>query len=270
MTDTFRFSGALPRRDRIIVAALLLLVAALAWAFTIDHAGRMDAMEAAMWRDMNMSMNGMEPSWTPLDALLLFVMWSAMMAAMMVPGAAPMVAAFATINRRRRERAALYVPTAIFLAGYVVAWTGFSILATALQWLLQTTGLLTTMMQSASPYFSATLFIAAGLYQFSPLKERCLNYCRSPDGFILSEWRDGAFGAMIMGLRHGLFCMGCCAALMVLLFAVAVMDLRWVAGLTVLVTAEKLLPGAKFWRTAIGVALLMAGAGFVLAAFKAA
>jgi predicted metal-binding membrane protein len=269
MTESSGMAGAVTRRDRVIVAGLLLLVAALAWAFTIGQASRMDAMDAAMWRDMNMSMNGMEPSWTPIGAVLLFVMWSAMMAAMMVPGAAPMVAAFATINRRRRERSAPHVPTAIFLLGYLIAWVGFSLIATALQWLLQATGLLTTMMQSASYYFSAVLFLAAGLYQFSPLKEHCLVYCRSPDGFILSEWRDGAPGAMIMGLRHGLFCMGCCAALMVLLFAVAVMDLRWVAGLTVLVTAEKLLPGAKLWRVAIGVVLIAAGAGFAFAAFTA-
>jgi predicted metal-binding membrane protein len=269
MSETSEMAGAPTRRDRPIVGGLLVLVAALAWAFTIDQANRMEAMDAAMWRDMNMSMNGMEPSWTLVDALLLFVMWSAMMAAMMVPGASPMVAAFATINRRRRERSAPHVPTAIFLLGYLVAWAGFSLIATALQWLLQITGLVTTMMQSASLYFSAALFLAAGLYQFSPLKEHCLAYCRSPDGFILSEWRDGALGAMIMGLRHGLFCMGCCAALMVLLFAVAVMDLRWVAGLTVLVTAEKLLPGAKFWRVAIGIALIAAGAGFAFAAIKA-
>jgi predicted metal-binding membrane protein len=261
--------GAQTRRDLIIVAGLLAFVTALAWAFTIHQAHVMDAMEADMWRDMNMSMNGMESSWTLADASLLFVMWSAMMAAMMVPGASPMVTAFATINRRRRERAALCVPTAIFLTGYVIAWAGFSIVATAMQWLLQKTELLTTMMQSASYAFSAVLFLAAGFYQFSSLKERCLNYCRSPDGFILSEWRDGTLGAMIMGLRHGLFCMGCCAALMALLFAVAVMDLRWVAGLTVLVTAEKLLPGAKFWRVAIGVALIAAGAGFAFAAIKA-
>jgi predicted metal-binding membrane protein len=180
-----------------------------------------------------------------------------------------MVMAFATINHRRRERAAPYVPTAIFLLGYILAWAGFSALATALQWLLQEAGLLTTMMQSASYYFSAALFLAAGLYQFSPLKERCLNYCRSPDGFILSEWRDGAPGAVIMGLRHGLFCMGCCAALMVLLFAVAVMDLRWVAGLSVLVTMEKLLPGARLWRVGIGAGLLAAGFGFAVVALKA-
>ncbi len=269
MSETSEMAGAPTRRDRLIVGGLLVLVAALAWAFAIDQANRMEAMDAAMWRDMNMSMNGMEQSWTPVDALLLFVMWSAMMAAMMVPGASPMVAAFATINRRRRERSAPHVPTAIFLLGYLVAWAGFSLIATALQWLLQITGLVTTMMQSASLYFSAALFLAAGLYQFSPLKEHCLAYCRSPDGFILSEWRDGALGAMIMGLRHGLFCMGCCAALMALLFAVAVMDLRWVAGLTVLVTAEKLLPGAKFWRVAIGIALIAAGAGFAFAAIKA-
>src|SRR6185503_20460985 len=108
-------------------------------------------------------------------------------------------------------------------------------------------------------------FLAAGLYQFSPLKQRCLALCRSPAGFILSEWRDGALGAAVMGLRHGLFCLGCCAALMVLLFAVAVMDLRWVAALAILVTAEKLLPGAKYWRVGIGVAMLAVGAAFAIA-----
>ena len=252
-----------------MVVALVVLVATSAWAFMVHQAMRMDEMEAAMWRDMNMSMNGMEPSWTPIDILLLFVMWSAMMAAMMVPGAGPMITAFATINRRRRERSAPYVHTTVFLLGYLIAWAGFSMLATALQWLLQMTGLLTTMMQSASFYWSAALFLAAGLYQFSPLKERCLTYCRSPDGFILSEWRDGKSGAVIMGLRHGLFCMGCCAGLMLLLFAVAVMDLRWVAALTALVTAEKLLPGPVFWRVAIGVGLLAAGLTCLAMAWRA-
>jgi predicted metal-binding membrane protein len=242
-------ASPLPRHDRIVVAALVLLVAALAWAFTVHQAMMMDEMEAAMWRDMNMSMNGMEPSWTLFDALLLLAMWSAMMAAMMVPGASPMIAAFATINRRRRERNAPYVPTAVFLLGYLIAWTGFSILATALQWLLQMTGLLTTMMQSASYAWSAALFFAAGLYQFS-------------------EWRDGGLGAMVMGLRHGLFCMGCCAGLMLLLFAVAVMDLRWVAALTALVTAEKLLPGPAFWRVAIGAGLLAASLACVFLGWR--
>ena len=258
MTSGPGSASSFPRHDRIVVLALVALVAAFAWAFMVHQAMRMEEMEAAMWRDMNMSMNGMEPSWTPVDALLMLAMWSAMMAAMMVPGASPMMTAFTTINRRRRERSAPFVPTAVFLLGYLIVWTGFSISATTLQCLLQKAGLLTTMMQSASHYWSAALFLAAGLYQFSPLKETCLTYCRSPEGFILSEWRDGNLGAVIMGVRHGLFCMGCCAALMLLLFAVAVMDLRWVAALTALVTAEKLLPRPTFWRIAIGVGLLAA------------
>jgi len=260
--------GALSRHDRSIVLTLLLMVASLAWALTVRQAAQMQEMEAAMWRDMNMSMNGMEPSWTPLDVVLVFVMWSAMMAAMMIPGASPMITAFAIINRRRRERHAPYVPTAAFLLGYLLAWAQFSVAATALQWLLQMWGLLTTMMQSASSYWSGALFFAAGLYQFSPLKERCLTYCRSPAGFILSEWRDGRLGAARMGLRHGLFCMGCCAGLMLLLFAVAIMDVRWVAALTALVTAEKLLLGPVFWRVAIGASLLAAGLACVMLAWR--
>jgi predicted metal-binding membrane protein len=268
--------GASPARalaaawhERAVVILLLAAVSVLAWTYTAHQAHLMNEMDAAMWRDMDMSMKGMEPSWSPLDAFLLFVMWTVMMAAMMVPGTAPMVMAFATINRRRRERGALSVPTAIFLAGYLAVWAGCSILATALQWLLQRLDLVTTMMQSGSYYLSAALFVAAGLYQFSPLKQACLAYCRSPDGFILSEWRDGTLGAAIMGARHGLFCLGCCAALMVLLFAVAVMDLRWVAALAVLVTAEKLLPGARFWRLGIGAVLLAAGMAFAVAGLRA-
>lgn len=260
----------LPRRDRIIVSGLLLLVGALAWAFTVHQSIRMDEMDAAMWRDMNMSMNGMEPTWNAIDAVVLFVMWSAMMAAMMIPGASPMITAFATINHRRRARAAPYVPTTAFLLGYLIVWAGFSVMATALQWLLQKLGLLTTMMQSSSYYWSAALFGAAGLYQLSPLKETCLAYCRSPDAFVLTEWRDGALGAVVMGLRHGLFCMGCCAALMLLLFAVAVMDLRWVVALTVLVTSEKILPGAKVWRLAIAALLMAIAIGFALAGWRSA
>jgi predicted metal-binding membrane protein len=270
-TDRNHKGGGAPTRlDLVIVIAMLLCITALAWTYTVYQANLMNEMEAAMWRDMNMSMNGMEQPWTPLHALLLFVMWTAMMAAMMVPSTSPMVAAFTSIYRRRRERGASYVPTAIFLAGYLIVWAGFSILATASQWLLQRFGLVTTMLQSASYFLSAALFLAAGLYQFSPLKEMCLTYCRTPDRFILSEWREGALGAAIMGLRHGLFCLGCCVALMALVFAIAVMDLRWVAALAALVTTEKLLPGAKFWRLGIGVSLMAAGVGFALVGWSAA
>jgi predicted metal-binding membrane protein len=268
--DNVTSADTLPRRDRIIVSGLLLLVAALAWVFTVHQSIRMDEMDAAMWRDMNMSMNGMEPSWNAIDVIMLFPMWSAMMAAMMVPGTSPMITAFATINHRRRAREAPSVPTVAFLLGYLIVWSGFSVVATALQWVLQTLGLLTTMMQSSSYYWSAALFGAAGLYQLSPLKETCLAYCSSPDVFVLTEWRDGTLGAAVMGLRHGIFCMGCCAALMLLLFAVAVMDLRWVIALTVLVTSEKILPGAKLWRLTIAALLMAIALGFALAGWKSA
>src|SRR5690242_14108168 len=142
--------SALSRRDRAAVFILLIVIGGLAWLYTLHHARTMDAMEAAMWRDMNMSMNGMAPSWTRLDIALMLGMWSAMMAAMMLPGSAPMVGAFAAINRSRRERGAAYVPTAIFIGGYLAVWALFSALAVLLQWVLQRSGLLTTMMQSAS------------------------------------------------------------------------------------------------------------------------
>jgi predicted metal-binding membrane protein len=261
--------ASLPLRDRLALGALLVAVTALAWAFILHQAYVMQEMDAAMMRDMAMPMNDMEASWSPIDAALTFAMWTVMMAAMMVPAATPMIAAFAAINRRRRERAP-YVPTAIFLSGYVLAWSAFSAVATALQWLLQRTGLLTTMVESASTGLSAALFVLAGVYQFSPLKQTCLAYCRSPQAFVLTEWRDGAVGAVIMGLRHGLFCTGCCAALMILLFAVAVMDLRWVAALAVLVTAEKLLPGAGYVRMGIGIVLVAIGACFAVVAWRGA
>jgi predicted metal-binding membrane protein len=260
---------ARPQRQRAIVVGLVVLVGLAAWAFTVHRARVMNEMDAAMWRDMNMSMNGMEPSWTLPDAALVMLMWTAMMAAMMLPGALPMVSSFATINARRRERGAAFVPTSAFVLGYLTVWTGFSGLAAALQYVLQRADLLTTMMQSSSYRLSATLFLLGGLYQFSSLKDRCLSLCRSPEGFILSEWRDGGAGAVIMGLRHGLFCVGCCAALMLLLFAVAVMDLRWVALLTATVCAEKLLPGHRAWRNGIGASMLAIGVALGVIALRA-
>ena len=192
-------------------------------------------------------------------------MWVAMMAAMMLPATYPMVSAFMTINRRRREREAPYVPTIWFVLGYLLAWSVFSIVAVALQWGLQQSGLLNAMGESASRTLSGVLFLAAGLYQWTPLKDACLALCRSPEGFVLTEWRDGHAGAVIMGLRHGLFCVGCCAALMLLLFAVAVMNLLWVAALTALVMAEKLLPFGRKLRHPIGAALVAAGIWFLVA-----
>ncbi len=248
-------SAGILMRDRIVLAAGLALVCSLAWAFTILEA------------------QGMEPSapapWNVGQFAAVFVMWIVMMGAMMLPAVAPMVDAFATINRRRRERDAPFVATTFFTSGYLLAWSGYSALATAAHWGLERVGLLDTLMQSTSLGLSGGLFLAAGLYQWTPLKEVCLTRCRSPAGFVLTEWRDGGAGAIVMGLRHGGYCIGCCAALMALLFAVAVMSLAWVAALTVVVLIEKLLPGAAFWRHAIGAALTVTGLVLIIRALFA-
>lgn len=234
----------LSRRDRLVIATGLAVVCVLAWLTTAHHA--MMGPEMA------------PPTWTLSSVLLVFGMWLTMMAAMMVPAAFPMISAFAAINRRRQEQDEPYVATAVFLLGYVLAWGAFSAVATVAQAVLQATGLLSGRLEGA-PIFGAVLFVAAGLYQWSSLKQACLTRCRTPVAFILSEWRDGPAGAVVMGLMHGAYCMGCCAALMALLFAVAVMDLRWMAALTVLVSAEKLLPWPNFWRHAIAIGLVAAG-----------
>ncbi|MFN0299067.1 MAG: DUF2182 domain-containing protein [Burkholderiales bacterium] len=248
MAQAFEEKSLSPRflsRDRVVLATGLALVCALAWAFTILAAQEME-------------LSAPRP-WSIGQFVMVYVMWVVMMGAMMLPAVAPMVDSFVTINRRRRERDAPYVATAFFIGGYLLAWSGYSAIATIAHWGLERAGLLDTLMQSTSLGLSGALFLAAGLYQWTPLKEVCLTRCRSPIGFVLSEWRDGVLGAIVMGLRHGGYCIGCCAVLMALLFAVAVMSLPWVAALTVLVMIEKLLPGEAFWRHAIGAVLTLTG-----------
>ena len=177
---------------------------------------------------------------------------------MMLPSAAPMILTFATVNARRRARAQPWVPTALFVAGYVLAWGGFSIAATLAQWGLESVALVSPMAMSVtSARLGGVLFLAAGLYQLTPLKHACLIACRSPFDFVVNRWRDGAAGALRMGLEHGLSCLGCCWILMALLFAVGVMNLLWVAVLAAVVLIEKLFP-LGVWMARIGGVLLAA------------
>lgn len=245
--------------DKLVVGTGLALMAVLSWAFTAHQAHMMVHMDHSQMTT---------PGWSLRDAGLLLAMWTVMMIAMMTPAIGPMVTAFATINRRRRARKAPYVGTAVFVAGYLLAWIGFSAAATIAQLALHGIGSLDPMMMQTSSAVTAVLCLIAGLYQFSPLKDVCLTRCRSTDGFILSEWRDGAAGAVIMGLRHGLFCIGCCTPLMLLLFGGSVMDLRWVAALTIIVMLEKLLPRPDIWRRIIGGALLSAALWLAFQGFR--
>jgi predicted metal-binding membrane protein len=196
--------------------------------------------------------------WAAANWLAVFVMWAAMMAAMMLPSAVPMVMCFSALNRRRGEN----TRTLLFAAGYLALWSGFGGAATAAQWALQSAGWISPMIVSVSPAFSAALLLIAGVFQFSPIKRACLRACRSPLGFLMSDWSDGLFGAWRMGMRHGLYCMGCCWALMALLFVGGAMNLLWIAALTLLVAIEKL--ASKGDLAARWLGGLMIGAGVII------
>jgi len=173
-------------------------------------------------------------------------MWVVMMAGMMVPSAAPMILTYAAIARRRSSSRP-FIATASFVSGYLVAWSGFGAAAAALQWALFRLVLLDGRTLSVSPWLGGALLVGAGAFQLSPTKARCLTHCRAPLGYFMTEWREGVSGALHMGLRHGLYCMGCCWLLMLVLFAVGVMSVSWGAALTAFVLAEKVLP----WRRAV-------------------
>jgi predicted metal-binding membrane protein len=194
--------------------------------------------------------------WSLANWLAVFIMWAVMMAAMMLPSAAPMVLCFGELNRRRGET----IRTLLFVAAYLALWIAFSGAATVSQWALQAIGWISPMIVSRSSVLSVGLLLIAGVFQFSRIKLACLRACRSPLGFLMSDWRDGLWGAWRMGMRHGLYCLTCCWALMALLFVGGAMNLLWIAALTCLVAIEKLAPKGEWVARMLGVAMIGAGA----------
>ena len=245
------------RRDRIIVLSSLAVIIALSWAYVSSLASDMQNMDVAT----EIAMPQMQ-AWGVTDFALTFVMWVVMMVAMMTPSAAPMILIFAGVNRRRQKQQVPYVPTSVFLLGYLVVWAAFSVLATAAQWGLHAVSLLSPMMVSTSPVLGGILLLIAGIYQWTPLKHACLSKCRSPLGFVLNEWREGRWGAFLMGLKHGSYCTGCCWSLMALLFIAGVMNLLWVAAIAGFILLEKVAPAGHRMGRAAGV--LMVAGGVVL------
>jgi predicted metal-binding membrane protein len=241
------------RRERLITGGCLAAAVLVAWSYLLH-------MKAAM---PDMDMPGMVMpelhEWGVITVLLLFAMWVVMMVAMMVPSAAPMLLAFLTVNHRRQATARPLVPVSIFLLGYLAVWTIYSAVATLAQWWLHKAALLSPTMAATSPVFSGALLLAAGIFQWTPLKRACLKGCRSPLSFLMSEWRDGAAGAFVMGLRHGSYCLGCCWMLMALLFVVGVMNLFWVVMIALFVMAEKMMVRGELLGHATGIALVTAG-----------
>jgi predicted metal-binding membrane protein len=206
--------------------------------------------------------------WRLVDLRRAIVMWSVMMVAMMVPSAVPMTLLYARIQRQRRLAGQVATPATLFVAGYVIVWTAWSVGAAALQWALQSLLLMTHELVLPSGALAGLFLVVAGLYQLTPWKSRCLVHCQSPIGFFVTRWRDGWKGALDMGIHHGAYCVGCCWALMGLLFVVGVMNLAWVAGLTAYVVLEKIVPVRK-WSVAsraVGVALVGWGLAMTLAA----
>ena len=243
------------RRDRAVTLIALLAVAAVAWNYLLHVARGMSAGAPAA----GLHMPQMQMPAT-LDLFSLFVMWAVMMVAMMLPSTVPMVLLVATVNRQRRARASSAVPTAVFVGGYVAVWTVFSAAAALTQSWLHRGALLAPTMASASPMFSGVLLLIAGTYQWLPIKNACLGRCRSP-----LEWREGWAGAIVMGFRHGLFCLGCCWALMALLFVAGVMNVVWIAMIAALVLLEKLAPNGPLIARATGTVFLAWGAYLIAA-----
>lgn len=260
---------AVLKRDRAVVLGGLLVLCAIAWAYTVGTAAGMDAGGMAPSHDIGMPHTH---GWGAGELAALFTMWAVMMVAMMVPSATPVILLVTGVYRRRAEAAAeggsgsYRSPaglTGIFLLGYLVVWISYAAFAASAQLALHNEALLSPRMASASPILGGTLLLAAGVFQWTPLKAACLAHCRSPLHFLTTEWREGKGGALFMGLKHGAYCVGCCWLLMGLLFVAGVMNLVWVAAIAALVLVEKVAPAGRRMGQAVGVALIAWG-GWVL------
>jgi len=266
---TIRQPGArqvrLPGLQRAEVLIGLGMLAAVAWTYLFYQDWSMSRMDAAAMAEPATG------AWGVQELLLLFVMWGVMMAAMMLPSVTPMVLLFAALSRqlaenKSRENRAQEPPlwkTGIFLSGYLVVWTGFSVLATLGQWGLHAAALLSEMMFTTSSLVGGVVLMAAGIYQWTPLKQACLAHCRSPLAYLMTEWRSGTWGAFRMGFIHGAYCTGCCWLLMTLLFVVGVMNLWWIIALSVFVLVEKVVSKGVWLARGSGL-LLIAWGGWML------
>jgi len=225
-----------PARDRIVLWGGIVIITILAWIYLIIM-----PMGAQSWL---------------LEATLMILMWAVMMVAMMLPSAAPMLSTYSRIAAPREGYRAYHVW--MFAAGYFVVWTVFSLAATILQYALQSAAIISNGLRTTS-LAGGLILVVTGVYQLTPLKNICLKRCRTPVGFFMTSWRDGTRGAFKMGLEHGAFCTGCCWMLMALLFVAGVMNLAWVAAISVLVLLEKAAPFGRAIALASGVAMIAGG-----------
>jgi predicted metal-binding membrane protein len=260
------------RRDRFIVAAALAVLTALAWSYILWLAGDMGmgGMDMTGFRMVPAGLGLMAPAlapWQPIEFAYVFAMWAVMMVGMMTPSAAPMILIYAQVGRQALARGKPFAPTGWFVAGYLLAWTGFALVATAAQWGLDRVALLDPTMASASRTFGGLVLIAAGAYQWTPLKDKCLAQCQSPLLFIARQggFRGGPRGSLQLGLRHGVTCIGCCWVLMALLFVGGVMNVLWIAAISAFVLIEKVVPAGRLISRVAGLGFIAAGAWLLIA-----
>jgi predicted metal-binding membrane protein len=259
------------RRDRMIVIAALATLTALAWADLVRLADdmAMGGMDMTGFRMIPAGRGLMMPAsepWQPIEFGYVFAMWVVMMIGMMTPSVAPMILIYARVGRQAAMQGRPFAAGAWFAIGYLLSWTAFSLAATSAQWALDRAALLTPMMASASRILGGVVRIVAGLYQWTPLKEACLSYCQAPLTFIMRHggFRRDPAGALALGLRHGIYCIGCCWALMALLFVGGVMNLLWIAALAILVLIEKAVPFGRVVARLAGIACIAGGVWLLL------
>jgi len=258
------------RRDRAIVAASLALIATMAWAYVVSLALHMgmadvDVADASMAGMMRPAL----ANWGGSDAVFMFAMWAVMMVAMMTPSVAPMVLVHARVARQALEKEKPFAATGWFAAGYLLAWIGFAAVATTAQWALERATLLTPAMAASSNILGGAVLIAAGLYQWTPVKDACLAQCQSPFLFLQRHggFRAAIGGSLALGARHGIYCIGCCWALMLLLFVGGIMNVAWIAAIAILVLLEKVTPWGRMLPRAFGSALVLGGVWLTVGGF---
>ena len=252
-----------------MVFAALAVVTALAWAYVLWLGASMAPSSAPADMTMNgMAMDGMADTlapvirpWGAATVATMFAMWAVMMVGMMTPSAAPMILLYAAVGRKAVEGGAPFASTGWFFAGYILVWLVFSALATGAQWALTSLVLLTPMMAASSAILGGVLLVAVGLYQWTPVKAACLKACQAPLSFLMAHggFRGDPAGAVGLGLSHGLYCLGCCFALMALLFVGGVMNVLWIAGLTILILLEKIVPTGRLVSRISGALIGAAG-----------
>lgn len=247
-------SVAVARISRLITLAAFVAVGGIAWALLIESGALMAAMDGESWLSDLMRVL-MRPAAAGPYLAAAVLMWAVMMIAMMTPAVLPVLLMFLRLERPS-ARGAMPFDGALLAAGYLVVWFCFALIASSLQWGLHRAALLHTHALAAPPALAGGLLIGAGLYQLTPLKAACLKQCQSPLGLLVNHWRDGPRGAFVMGLTHGRYCLGCCWALMLLMFAGGVMSVAAMAVLSLFILAERLLPAGPWAAKLPGLVLI--------------